>query len=420
MENSKQFNRDFLQDVRPVYLHVRDKAAAADLEKKVKPLLRKIHSIRSSVNHGFVINKTKEKNIQSDPIWYGMPEHENITTPYYKTYTIQMKSTPDVNVLKSTLKLPLQNFSGDWEEKGHGGQNKGVKYPPRKIQKRTCKYICTKRLQPRYPVYVISKGRFDTLYTVRALNKIKVPFFLVIEPQEFTQYVKKVPKKNIITLPFKNLNQGSIPARNFVWEHSLKRGYTRHWILDDNIRDFYRYRKGQKLSVECGNIFRACEDFVDRYTNVALAGMQYQSFLIPKPHIKPYILNTRIYSCILIKNDLPMRWRGKYNEDTDLSLRALKGGYTTVMFNSFLIHKMKTMTMKGGNTEEVYKNGKRRHLFVKSLVHQHPDVVEQGQRYGRPHHVVNYRPYKDNKLKPVKGLKVRKGVNNYHMKLVKM
>lgn len=32
----------------------------------------------------------------------------------------------------------------------------------------------------------------------------------------------------------------------------------------------------------------------------------------------------RAFPCILIQNDIPFRWRGRYNEDTDLSLRALK------------------------------------------------------------------------------------------------
>lgn len=71
--------------------------------------------------------------------------------------------------------------------------------------------------------------------------------------------------------------------------------------------------------------------------------------------------------------------------------------------------------MKGGNTEEVYKNGKDRHLFVKSLIKQHPDVVRQTTRYGRVHHVVNYLPFKDNKLEPIKGLLPKKGINNYYM-----
>ena len=71
--------------------------------------------------------------------------------------------------------------------------------------------------------------------------------------------------------------------------------------------------------------------------------------------IPPYYPNTRIYSCMLIKNDIPYRWRGRYNEDTDLSIRVLKDGWCTILFNAFLADKSQTMTMKGGNTEDLYK-----------------------------------------------------------------
>ena len=38
----------------------------------------------------------------------------------------------------------------------------------------------------------------------------------------------------------------------------------------------------------------------------------------------------------------------------------------------------------------------------------HPDVAEVVWRYGRWHHHVDYSPFKDNKLKPVKGKKRKK------------
>jgi hypothetical protein len=40
------------------------------------------------------------------------------------------------------------------------------------------------------------------------------------------------------------------------------------------------------------------------------------------------------------------------------------------------------------------------------------------RRFGRWHHVVNYMPFKRNKLKRKDGVKVEAGINNYGMKLV--
>ena len=55
-------------------------------------------------------------------------------------------------------------------------------------------------------------------------------------------------------------------------------------------------------------------------------------------------------STILIDNSLDIRWRSKYNEDIDLSLRVLKGGDCTILFNAFLQGKCATQTVTGGNT----------------------------------------------------------------------
>ncbi|PYU26985.1 MAG: hypothetical protein DMG30_00505, partial [Acidobacteria bacterium] len=176
-----------------------------------------------------------------------------------------------------------------------------------------------------------------------------------------------------LKLPFSNLGQASIPARNWVWEHAVAAGASRHWILDDNIRQFHRLNRNARIRVRTGAIFRAAEDFVDRYENVALAGFHYTTFAPRRSKRPAFLLNTRIYSCTLIKNDLPYRWRGRYNEDTDLSLRALKDGWCTVLFYAFLADKIRTMTLKGGNTDELYA-GEGRLRMAQSLREQHPEI----------------------------------------------
>ena len=272
-------------------------------------------------------------------------------------------------------------------------------------------------MNPRYPVYVISKGRWDSRLTVKALVKRHIPHRVVIEPQECEQYAAVMDPDSLLTLPFSNLGQGSIPARNWVWEHSLSEGHERHWILDDNIRYFHRLHKNIKYYTNSGASFAVCEDFVDRYENVALAGMQYEPLAPRKQKAPPFLLNTRIYSCILILNDIPCRWRGRYNEDTDLSLRVLKAGWCTVLFYAFLAKKVETMTMKGGNTDELYQ-GDGRLRMAQSLQRQHPDVVKIVRKWGRWQHQVDYRPFKGNRLIRKPGVVIPEGNNEYGMKLV--
>ena len=90
------------------------------------------------------------------------------------------------------------------------------------------------------------------------------------------------------------------------------------------------------------------EDFCERYTNVAMAGPNYFMFAVRKSKdTPPFYLNTRIYSCNLIRNDYPRRWRGRYNEDTILSLDMLEDGWCTILFNAFLQYKMVTPVKQG-------------------------------------------------------------------------
>lgn len=273
-------------------------------------------------------------------------------------------------------------------------------------------------MNPKYPVYIISKGRWESRLTSKALEEINVPYHIVVEPQEYDDYAAVIDPRKIFVLPFSNLGLGSIPARNWVWEHSISIGAERHWILDDNIAWFARVHKNKKIRVDNGVCFVVTEDFVDRYTNIALAGLQYEMFVIAIKKWPVFVLNTRIYSCILVKNDIPYRWRGRYNEDTDLSLRILKDGWCTFLVNAFVCKKITTMKMRGGNTDELYKDDGRL-LMAQSLQRQHPDVVRITRKWGRWQHQVDYRPFKGNKLIPKEGVVIPEGVNNYGMVLVK-
>ena len=167
--------------------------------------------------------------------------------------------------------------------------------------------------------------------------------------------------------------------------------------MDDNIgqvtsgimRSFWRYQNNLKVPSATGAVLCAMEDFVERYDNVAMAGPNYFMFVARKTPGPPFVLNTRIYSCNLIRNDAPYRWRARYNEDTDLSLRMLKDGWCTILFNAFLQYKQPTQLIKGGNTAEFYE---REGTLPKSQmqVALHPDVSRLVRRFGRWHHYVDY------------------------------
>ncbi len=246
-----------------------------------------------------------------------------------------------------------------------------------------------------------------------------VPYYIVVEPQEYDQYASVIDPNKILTLPFSNLGQGSIPARNWIWDHAISTGASKHWILDDNLESFERYNNNKKIKCASGTVMRIAEQFVDRYENVPLSGLNYAIFCPATENRPPVRFNTRIYSCILISNDLKFRWRGRYNEDTDLSLRVLKAGYCTILFNAFLVGKRCTMAQSGGNTDELYA-GDGRLKMAESLVKQHPDVARVTRKFGRYQHHVNYAPFALNKLIKKPDLDIDTAPNEYGMVLKKI
>jgi len=285
-------------------------------------------------------------------------------------------------------------------------------------------------MNPEYPIYIVSKGRWDTRLTSKALEKANIPYYIIIEKQEYQDYANVIDPKKILILPTEyqdkydtcddlgsSKSKGPGPARNFAWEHSIALGAKWHWVMDDNIKIFNRLNRNKMVQVTSGAIFKASEDFVNRYENVAISGFNYDFFVQSKQQHPPYILNTRIYSCLLIRNDIPYRWRGRYNEDTDLSLRALKDKFCTIQFNTFLQEKAQTQTIKGGNTQEFYE---KEGTLPKSkmLEDLHPDVAKVVWKFNRWHHHVDYRPFKKNRLIKKQGLVIPDVVNNYGMKLI--
>jgi hypothetical protein len=252
----------------------------------------------------------------------------------------------------------------------------------------------------RYPIYVISKGRSDRCLTARFLVRDETPFSLVVEPQEADLYAAQFGRDRLRVLPFSNLGLGSIPARNWVWEDAKAQGYERHWILDDNIYDIKRRYQGKRIPVNAGLALSVVEDFTERYENIAIAGLNYHMFVTSGRKLTPFAQNVHVYSCLLIRNDLSYRWRGRYNEDTDLCLQVLSGGWCTVLTNVFMIHKVSTMKMKGGNTAELYQ-GDGRLKMSRSLERLWPGVVETRRRFGRPqHHIKGTWAHFDTPLKP--------------------
>ena len=364
-----------------------------------------------------------------DKEWQYMPEYKNKKRDDPEiTATFKFRNLKDYELFKDLVK----EYVYDGEKVFDGNQTKTKKHAWFPRLEKSSNYIYTNREyhKPTYPIYIVSKGRYKRNPTSRALTEMNVDYYMIVEAQEYNDYCKLIDSSKLLILPkkyqkeydtFWKMSDGKTgvgAARNFAWQHSIDNGYNWHWVMDDNIEAFERYNNNLKVKCTDGSIFCACEDFVNRYKNIGQAGLQYSYFMPTCDNRPPYKLNTRIYSCLLQNNNVKHRWRGRYNEDTDLSIRILKDGYVTVQFNAFLQAKRATQTLKGGNTDEFYAD---EGTLPKSqmLAEMHPDIAKVVTRFNRDHHFVNYRVFK-NKLIKKDNIKIPKGINNYGMKLVKV
>ena len=310
--------------------------------------------------------------------WWNMPSFDmKDATPRYKI-CINFMTEEDLRAFADITKLSITT------------KTKSSYYPSQDRLTPGEFFYDGPKSDSKYPICIPSKGRADCQQTGKALDRLGTTYKFFVEETEYEEYCEHIGEDSVVCLPFNNLGQGSVPARNYIWEWAKEREYKRHWTVDDNIIAFCRMTNNRRPRVYGGGFFRAMENFVDRYENVAMAGPHNRSFATDRSDtVTPYLLNSRVYSCILLDTTLPHRWRGRYNEDTDLSLRLLKEGHCTVLFRSLLMSKSDTVgarnakPMKGGNTDNVYNTDDHRLAFAKSLQEQHPDCVEVTWKFNR-------------------------------------
>ena len=255
----------------------------------------------------------------------------------------------------------------------------------------------------KYPIYIISKGRWENPLTAKFLLSAGIPFTIAVEPQEYEDYISTIPERFVAKLPFSNLGVGSYPARNWCWEDSIQRGFECHFLFDDNIYGFIRLNNGQRKKHEPLEPLILAERIMDMYDKMAIVGYNYSGFA-GRWIKKPFVANTHVYSGMLINNEIPYRWRMKYNEDVDLCLQALHNKWNTILLNVFLIHKVSTTSkMKGGNQTELYQgnNDFKKALKTRSLELVWPQYVKTSWRFGRPHHIVSWRKHFPHPLKRI-------------------
>ena len=325
----------------------------------------------------------------------------------------------DIYVINPSIKVVFANMDefNDFRQR-LSSNNKGLKitdktktvwFPSRPVDtKNGNKWIAMRECANEYPIYIPSYKRSACMLTVKSLLELNINnFYVVIKPltDEIDSYTLSMEKlcildkllivpQNFINEEEAQGNYNSIPQRNYAYNHSRQNGFTHHWCLDDNIAGFFRREQGAKLPViGTAYPFYFIEKYMSRYENVNLASMQY-SHLCPANGSRNMIIkNSKVYSCILIKNSNNIPWRGSYNEDIVLTLDTLVQKKATLTFQNFLCGKKSTGQTKGGNTDAYSGDGQTKK--INELLSKYPEYVEKIVKFGHDHHKVNYAPFKN-------------------------
>ena len=230
----------------------------------------------------------------------------------------------------------------------------------------------------KYPICIVSYKRGDIKddkgndlpRTAILLNSMKIRCKLYYEPQERDIYFKnygQLPYVDLVVCPenFSLRNEGSTPVRNYVLD--MEKKCKRVWILDDNIKSFTRYYKGQKIPIKSGFIFKSVEKYVDNnsiynFNKIGVVSLNYGCKIFGNDMRSVIVENGKSYSCMLIptnslrKDGTLIRFSGKHQEDNFLSLDFICNDYTTLCFNHIFYNKNTSGVDKGGNRESIYKD----------------------------------------------------------------
>lgn len=340
---------------------------------------------------------TKVKKENDDLVkhhWYDMPEYiYDVEDDFEFAIELNYRIEDESEVFKilpldkvRKLKTPLSSIKKGQYASTHKKYSTTYEVPDIQEWRKALlnkEYECDLSIKPKYPIYVISLSRFEPSrhLTISWLEKSKIKYYLVVEPQEQQQYKQSLSKLDgygellITPSSFHLQKRGGVPVRNFVYNHSKNVLQTkRHWILDDNIKKYERRNRSVKKTVYGGATFRSIEEYVDRFINVRIAGHQYSSFSPPKTYREP-VSFTRCFSSILVSNEFEDEelWKGKYNEDLDLSIREWIAGRPVMLFNHIVCDKVKTGLIKGGNQVDIYKNNWQ-YEKTKEIVDRYKDV----------------------------------------------
>lgn len=237
-----------------------------------------------------------------------------------------------------------------------------------------------------YNIYIPSLGRWEKSLTADLLLSQNIPFKLVVEDKEYSQYVNKFGEDRVLKLPGSGYG-GVAFARNFIKDYSIKQGELKHWQIDDDVKSIYQHQGGKPINTSVDYVLTNCEKFSDLFKNVGLSGLSSNVFV--KFQTKPFTVNSLVYTVKLINNSFDIHWDGTVVEDIDYTLQVLNMGLCTLRFNAFAFSWQGAGLQDGGWSDIYRTTGYKDHIEATQKKWGLGKITKK-QKNGIDHYVVEY------------------------------
>ena len=117
----------------------------------------------------------------------GLPAYDNEVQPEPEIRaTFKFRNKEDYETFKEKVREHL--YDGQKVFDGLQRETEKQAWYPLKEKDYKLEWVSTEPVNPRYPVYIVSKGRWERNPTSKALKRMGVPFYMVVEKDEYCNY----------------------------------------------------------------------------------------------------------------------------------------------------------------------------------------------------------------------------------------
>jgi hypothetical protein len=204
------------------------------------------------------------------------------------------------------------------------------------------------------PILVTSKGRPEA-ETLKTLGCGALEVAVVVEPQEERQYREAIQANGwrAITVSLPQSGRGLSYARDFALQRMRAERRDFFWMLDDDIKAFYRTRNGKTEKIDAATALREAEGRLLAEPNLGIGSLEYQQYAW-NAKAGQTARNSYCDVAVLINANVTANYRPmlRLKVDRDFTLQVLSSGRSTIRLRDLSFSVPKNGSNKGGLHDE--------------------------------------------------------------------